>query len=93
MLDESGFVADSEEVRVANAIIAAFVRQARREGRDPGDLRGQQPGLRRPPVSRAAARARGGACVVPQHRRGDRSRRPALQFPTRTLPKRLTVGT
>lgn len=31
-LDENGFVVDSEAVRVANAIIAAFARQARREG-------------------------------------------------------------
>jgi len=31
-LDETGFVADSEAVRVANAIVAAFTRQARREG-------------------------------------------------------------
>lgn len=31
-LNETGFVADSEAVQVANAIVAAFARQARREG-------------------------------------------------------------
>jgi hypothetical protein len=31
-LDETGFVADSEAVQLANAIVAGFARQARREG-------------------------------------------------------------